>query len=84
MILGIYAVHDAKVGYMIPSFQQNDALAARNFELDCEAPEAAPIRKHPEDFRLYNIGSYNTETGELKSVTPTVIADPKADLEWKE
>lgn len=75
MILGMYAIYDKMVGYMIPSFCQNDQLAIRNFEIDITAPEARAINVHPEDFNLQKIGTYDTETGVLLPTTPTILVD---------
>lgn len=75
MKLGMYSIYDKKVGYMIPSFQQNDELAIRNFELDITSPEAKAINVHPEDFNLQKIGEYDTETGFIEPVKITVLVD---------
>lgn len=75
MILGMYSIYDKKVGYMIPSFQQNDKLAIRNFEIDITSPEAKAINIHPEDFNLQKIGEYDTDTGVVTPCKIEVLVD---------
>lgn len=78
MKLGMYAIYDKKVGYMIPSFVQNDELSIRNFEIDITSPEARAINVHPEDFNLQKIGTYDTETGSFEPINPIILCDAGA------
>lgn len=75
MKLGLYSIYDKKVGYMIPSFVQNDELAIRNFELDITSEEARAIKIHPENFNLQKVGEYDTDTGIITTLPIKVLVD---------
>lgn len=68
MILLVFAVLDSKVGsFGVPFTDQREGSAIRNFS-DAVNDGSNPNNmwhKHPEDFSLYRVGSYNTDTGEL-------------------
>ena len=64
MILKIYSVYDKGIeGYMRPWFAQADGQALRLFidEVDGDSPMA----KHPEDYSLFRIGSFDDENGTI-------------------
>lgn len=58
-----YAVFDKKaIAYNTPFFCATDGLALRAFG-DLVQDAHTVIAKHPEDFALYRVGSFNVETG---------------------
>lgn len=61
----IYAIHDitAEV-FTSPFYAINDATASRIFANAVRAPGSS-IYDNPEDFRLYCIGVYNEQTGDI-------------------
>lgn len=61
----IYAIHDitAEV-YTTPFYAINNATALRILCKAVRTPGTS-IFDNPEDFRLYSIGSYNEQTGEI-------------------
>lgn len=69
MTLNIYAIRDAKSGYMSPTFELNDAVAMRNFEHACLNSDSL-LFSHFEDFDLYRIGTYDTDSGCISDVVP--------------
>lgn len=72
----MYAMYDKKIGYLVPSFQPNDAIAIRNFEQDITGREAREVfHLHPEDFNLQKVGTYDTDTGMITPQTPVVLVD---------
>lgn len=75
MILKMYSIYDKKVGFLVPSFQQNDLVAKRNFEIDMSSSDAVALNLHPEDFNLQLIGEYDTDTGIVKSLPIEVVCD---------
>lgn len=78
MIHGIYSVLDAAAGaYGVPWFAPTDAHAMRSFQDLCLDPETVPGR-HPADFSLYRIGSFNLETAELRPADLSVLANGAA------
>ena len=65
MLTQIYVIHDVKASaYLTPFFLPNDALARRTFS-DCANDPEHAFGKHPEDFTLFNLGSFNNETGNM-------------------
>lgn len=80
MIYPVYAIRDAKVGFMSPTVDQNDASAARNFE-HAVMNSASLMNSHPGDYALYRIGSFDTETGVIKKEElPVHICDASSVL----
>ena len=74
MIVKLYAVLDQASGvYDGPVPAQSDQLALRNFGDMCKNPDSA-IGKHPSDFSLWNVGTWNDATGEIVTEGKTCIA----------
>jgi len=75
MKLNILAIKDIKTGHFdqkpIPVIHSGEII--REFE-DLKKNPETKFGKHPEDFNLYAIGTYDTETGELASVHPVMLA----------
>lgn len=62
----IYSIKDVKVGYGIPFHSLSDATAVRELKVAVNAPKGTTIIADcPEDFQLYRIGSFDTDTGEF-------------------
>ena len=70
----VYAIRDAKVGFMTPTVDVNDASAARNFE-HAVMNSASLMNSHPGDYALYKIGEFDSDSGELTSQLPENIID---------
>jgi hypothetical protein len=66
MKLNAYTIYDVASGvYMRPFFSQADGQAIRGFkDIACDADHE--IGKHPEDYTLYRIGSFNDNTGKME------------------
>lgn len=66
MVLGVYAIHDAKVGFLTPTVEQNERVAIRNF---CHAVvnSQSILSSFAKDFALYRIGTYDNDTGAIVS-----------------
>ena len=67
MLYPVYSVHDALVGYQAPTLMNNDAFAMRNFA------EVFDDVKNPQDYSLWLVGHFDTDTGELQYTVPTVV-----------
>jgi len=65
MKLNAYTIYDVASGvYMRPFFSQADGQAVRGFkDIACDADHE--VGKHPEDYTLYRIGSFNDTTGKM-------------------
>lgn len=60
-----FAIYDAKAeAYMTPFFCQTVGLAIRQMEGVVSNPELS-VSQYPEDFTLFEIGSYDPQTGTL-------------------
>lgn len=62
MNLGVYTIKDKKVGYLNPTFEQNDEVAARNF-VHAVQTSGTILTSHREDFALYRLGMFDTQVG---------------------
>lgn len=59
----IFAIHDAKVGsYMQPFFMQSAGQALRSWGTSINDPSTL-FCTHPADFTLFELGTYDDETG---------------------
>lgn len=63
----LYSIYDSCTGtYNTPFIMDNDNSALRTFSDYCLIPDTT-LAKHPEDFSLYCLGSYNKKTGNVQS-----------------
>lgn len=73
-MLNIYTVHDqASQTYIKPFMLITDRDAIEGFKYVCN-DEETPYAKHPADYNLCNIGTFDEQTGILKPASPKVIA----------
>ena len=70
----MYSIRDAKVGFMTPTVDQNDAAAARNFE-HAVLNSASLMNSHPADYSRYKIGEFDTESGAVVPCLPEHVID---------
>lgn len=64
MILNAYSIRDKFSCFGTPFFVENDFVAIRNFRFLVMNHETA-VGLAPADFDLYNLGSFNSDTGQL-------------------
>lgn len=63
MITQVFSVLDAKIGsFMQPWFSATVDSARRAFFDACQ-DSASLLGRHPQDFTLYHLGSFDDETG---------------------
>lgn len=61
----LYSVHDSKAETFMPPFSvPSKGLAIRAFE-DCINSDDHHFGKHPADYTLFEVGSFDTDSGEL-------------------
>jgi hypothetical protein len=65
----VFAIRDSKVGFMAPTVEQNAPAAVRNFE-HAVLNSASLMNSHPGDYDLYEIGSFDSDSGELEKSMP--------------
>lgn len=59
----IFCIHDEKAGaFLAPFFLPNEAMALRTFR-DCANDPQHMFCRHPRDYALYRIGSYEDSSG---------------------
>ncbi|QCQ84858.1 nonstructural protein [Blackfly microvirus SF02] len=76
MLLRAYTLHDVKaLTYSPPFYQSNDALAIRMLD-DLVNDMNTSVGRHPADYKLYCVGTYDDGTGALKPLEiPEHITD---------
>ena len=66
MKLNVYAIHDSAVGaYNNPMFFNTDGEAIRIFQNEANR-EDSMISQHPEQFTLFRIGTFDTNTAMIE------------------
>lgn len=71
MIYNVYCIRDDKTGFLTPTVDTNHFTAARNFA-NAIMQGKGVLFTHADDFRLYCIGKFNTESGQL---TPSAVQE---------
>lgn len=76
--LRLFQMHDTNAGVVSGPIlaAENPAPFVREFKRILADPQTEP-GKYPEDFELREIGSQDTETGELVPIIPTIVYSGK-------
>ncbi len=62
----VFSIFDtASALYSRPFFEQSDATAQRQF-MDIATDEEHPVGRHPKDYALMRVGTWNDVTGKLE------------------
>jgi len=70
----IFTIYDSKAqAYLTPFFMHQDGMALRVFA-DCINDNSHQFGKHPEDYILFNIGSWEDDKAKFKTSIPIAIA----------
>lgn len=73
MIQQIFSVFDVKTEeYSAPFYSPTLAAGERAFGDVLGDPESV-LAKHPEDYQLYHLGSFDTESGRFSPEVPRLI-----------
>lgn len=74
MIFNVYSIFD-KVAreYLSPTLDVNHDTARRNF-LSALLSAQTIMNKFPSDYELYYIGDFDSETSDISSITPVLVA----------
>lgn len=71
--LRIYCIYDARAeAHLTPFFYANDSMANRAFS-NIIKDDNHPFSKTPEDYDLVVVGEFDSSTGGITPVQPTVI-----------
>lgn len=77
----ILAVRDSAMrAFMTPIFVPSTGLAVRSFRDEVNR-EDSPMHKHPSDYELYIIGSFNEDDGSLTPLKPELLIRGKDVIE---
>lgn len=80
MILKVFAVRDMKAeAFLQPFFSPSVGSALRAFS-DAVNDKQCPFNKHPGDYVLYEIGSYDDSTAELGALPVVKMFSAGSDL----
>lgn len=75
------AIFDVKIGaYARPVAVPADGAAIRSFQ-DAVNDKSTEYNKHPEDYSIFNIGTYDDVSGEFLSKKPTILAQAASLLQ---
>ena len=81
MIHQLIAVYDFKsAAYARPVAVPADGAAIRSFQ-DAVNDKSTAYAKHPEDYQLFNIGTYDDITGEIISKKPALLTQASSLLQ---
>ena len=69
MQMVVVAIYDNAAGvYARPVFVGSKGLAVRSFQDECRRPgEDNPMHKHPEDFKLFMLGTFDDVAGSFQA-----------------
>lgn len=80
MKYGMYCMEDIKTGFCTPTVDANDAAAVRNFASAVMQSQGV-LFTHAEDFRLWHIADFDSESGVVTPLSPIVhLSDGSAVL----
>lgn len=75
MIVKCFAVFDVKTGsYGMPFFSATRPSAQRSFIAAC-SDKNSMLGQHPEDFRLFDLGSFDDSTGIFLPMNPDFVME---------
>lgn len=78
MKLTIYTIYDSGISaHMQPFFMQSDGQAIRTFQDNVNSETQSTISKHPSDYTLFKIGTYDDNTAEIVCHTPVSLGNAK-------
>lgn len=69
MKLPVYAIRDVRSTFTGLTVDTNDATAVRNFA-HAVMQVGSIMNSHPQDFSLYRLGEFDTDTGVLIPLSP--------------
>jgi len=68
----VFSIYDGKIrSFMRPFLDAHTGSALRSFEQACKEP-TSPFAQFPADFVLYEVGTFNQDTGDLTSYSPKI------------
>lgn len=74
MKIGQYSVQDIKTGFFPPTAASNDDHAKRTFATMASNKDTQ-MHHYPNDYRLWRVGEFDSESGILTGIEPTFVCD---------
>lgn len=71
MKIGIYSIKDNVGGFLQPTYDLTEQSAYRNFSYAVNQPGLMNFK--PEDYSLWFVGVFDSDTGEVEKVVPKLI-----------
>ncbi len=72
MIYGVYSIYDSAAGvFTSPTIDISDASAVRSFQ-QAIANSGSVMNFKPDDFSLYQVGTFDVELGVLEPFNPPI------------
>lgn len=79
MIKKVFTVYDEKAKLFGKIFFMDEIGEARRGFGDAVSDPKTGLHAHPEDYRLYQIGTYDVHTGKLTSLDPLLLCASGTD-----
>lgn len=80
MIQKMFGVYDLKAcAYLQPFFSGNSGSAMRAFS-DAVNDGTSPIAKHPADYQLFELGTFDDSTGSIEALLPIKVLGLASDF----
>lgn len=78
MILNMYSLKDSATGFKVPTTFDNDYVAVRQYKAFVK--ENILMQSNPDDFALYRIGIFDTDSGLFtQDSNPVLVCDNLVD-----
>lgn len=71
MKIGMYCIKDNVAGFLQPTFSLYEPQALRDFSFAVNNPGLMNFK--PEDYSLWSVGVFDSETGEVEHIVPKLI-----------
>lgn len=84
MLLKTFALYDSKAKVFGPPFYYSERGQAIRELKDVVESKKGMVGKHPEDFVMYQISTYDDNTGEFKNVNPHELVAMATDYKKEE
>lgn len=81
MKLRLFSIYDMLAGvYLTPFPARSDVDATRQISASFDNPQMrdTPVFRNPDHFALYEVGSFDDETGFVASQTPIIVSSVAA------
>ena len=70
MVTKVFSIYDSKAQmFNVPFFMNNNAMAVRTF-VDLVNDPKTNVSRHPEDYSLFEIGTFDDSKGVIVPATP--------------